>query len=127
MLRIKTGYLLYAQKYKDMGYRCFGIVNSEPYWSWCYNIKELSPQTELLQKYAWGMLTEIEFYRLYLDYLNSLDMGKILYSIDKKSRGTKGAVLLSPENSYDFKHREILKGYLRKHYNINLEELEIAS
>lgn len=118
-----TGYFAKYKDYKNAGYIPVSIAGITPEFFEGEKWVDFAPRREFFSRWKKGELTNQEYMREYLKYLNTIPKEDIeeLMSITREGK----FVMCCYEKTGDFCHRHYLAAFLRKAYNFKVEELII--
>lgn len=121
--KLYTGYFAKCKDYKLAGYIPVSVAGITP--DKCVDEKwvDFAPRKDLFYKWKKGIISDIEYGRRYLEYLNTIPKEDIeeLRELTK----TSNFVMCCYEKTGDFCHRHYLSHFLKVKYNFEVSELEL--
>ena len=118
-----TGYFAKYKEYQKAGYIPVSVAGITPEFFEGEKWLDLAPRREFFSKWKRGELTNKEYMKKYLTYLNTIPAEDIeeLAQITREGK----FVMCCYEKTGDFCHRHYLAAFLRKAYGFKVTEIPV--
>ena len=118
-----TGYFAKYKEYQKAGYIPVSVAGITPEFFEGEKWLDLAPRREFFSKWKRGELTNKEYMKEYLTYLNTIPAEDIeeLAQITREGQ----FVMCCYEKTGDFCHRHYLAAFLRKAYGFKVTEISV--
>ena len=125
-LDLYTGYFAKLKQYEEAGYFPVSISRFPPKFYKQDTCELLAPSAELLRGYKNGTITDEEYDKTYIEYLqaNKASVASALKELANKAtaEGKSAVVLLCYEKNGDFCHRHLLAEFLNRTFGTHVRE-----